>query len=392
MRPRHAAASTRGVPAGTGIHDLPTPCLLLDRSRVDANLARMRARALELGVALRPHMKTCKSAAVARSAMGAGGSPWGGITVSTLAEAAYFLEAGFDDILYAVGIAPDKLPIATALMARGADLKIILDSPEAAMAVDQAGLDAGVVFRVMLELDCDGHRAGLDPDDPALLETGEILARGRGCALEGVMTHAGGSYGCSGREQLEAMAERERSVAVAAAVALRGAGLPCGVVSVGSTPTAMSARGLDGVTEMRPGAYMFNDLMLERLGVCALEDLALCTLVSVIGRRPDTGRLITDGGWTSLSRDRGHGETGYGLVLDAEGGPMDGRVTVLETTQEHGVLARSDGRPLDLPVGTKLRVLPNHACATGACHDVYHVLGPDGRVEAVWDRCGGWYP
>ncbi|HEX3126485.1 MAG TPA: alanine racemase, partial [Thermoanaerobaculia bacterium] len=245
-------------------------------------------------------------------------------------------------------------------------------------------------------IDSDGHRAGLRPGDPRLLEIGRILHQG-GAELRGVMTHAGGSYDHPGADALTAAAEQERAAVVQCAEALRDAGLPCPVVSVGSTPTAHFARDLTGVTEVRAGVYVFHDLVMAGLGVCALDDIAISVLATVIGHQPEKGWVLTDAGWMALSRDRGTAnqpvDQGYGLVCDLQGQPYPD-VLLVRATQEHGALALREGSNEtlpDLPVGTLVRLLPNHACATAAQHDRYHLLDEDGkRITAVWPRFGGW--
>lgn len=360
--------------------DLETPALLLDRAKMDANIARMNAAVARHGVAvaLRPHVKTGKCVEAAR-AMTAGWS--GAITVSTLKEAEQFLAAGYSDILYAVGIAPNKLAHAADLVARGARLTLIVDSVAAARAVAEAGIPA------LIEIDSDGHRAGVAPGDATTLTA---IADALGPQLRGVMTHGGGSYGCSGDDELSRHAELERAGAVQAAEILRAAGYACPVVSVGSTPTALFARDLTGVTEVRVGVYVFQDLVMAGLGVCATGDIAVSVLASVIGHQVERNWLIVDAGWMALSRDRGtQGQAvdqGYGLVSGHDD------LIVISANQEHGIIADRHGRPIDLdrfPIGRLLHVLPNHACATAAQHDRYHVTDGD-RVSAVWPRFAGW--
>jgi D-serine deaminase-like pyridoxal phosphate-dependent protein len=209
------------------------------------------------------------------------------------------------------------------------------------------------------------------------------------------MTHAGSSYDCSDRASLVAVAEQERSGAVRAAERLRAAGLPCPVVSVGSTPTALSAERLDGVTEVRAGVYVFFDLVMRNVGVCEVDDIALSVLTTVIGHQADKGWAIVDAGWMAMSRDRGtqkqSRDFGYGLVCDAGGIPIDGFL-MTGANQEHGILSRPGTADDDIarrfPVGTRLRILPNHAFATGAQFPEYHAVGADGSTT-TWPRfCG----
>jgi len=373
------------MPPATDLAVLPTPALLLDEATMMRNINRLADRARALEVTLRPHLKTAKSVEAARRL--SGGQP-GPVTVSTLAEAEVFHSAGYTDILYAVGIAPAKLERVRALRDRGCDLTVILDSAGQARAAADATVPA------LIEIDSDGHRGGLAPTDPELVGIGRILHQAG--ALRGVVTHAGESYTVSGAEAHAAFAERERAACVAAAGALRGAGLPCPVVSVGSTPTAHAARDLTGVTELRAGVYMFFDLVMAGIGVCTLDDIALSVLTTVIGHQPAKGWVLADAGWMALSRDRGTAaqavDQGYGVVCDAEGRPFPGLI-VTAANQEHGVIALRPGAagPMpDLPLGTLLRILPNHACATAAQHGAYNVLPAEGGPLRVWPRFGGW--
>jgi len=371
------------------IFDLPTPAVLLDRMRLERNVARMREKVRALGVTLRPHVKTAKSIDVLRVISGGDDFP---ITVSTLAEARYFFAQGVNDILYAVGIAPVKLPEVAELIRAGCKLRIILDTAEAAEAV-RAFVDAeGVPIEALIEIDSDGHRAGVEPTDPLLIEIGRRL----GDCLAGVMTHAGASYDCRTRDEFEAMAEQERALTVEAAERLRAAGLPCPIVSVGSTPTLHYARSLDAVTEARAGVYVFGDLVQAELGTCAIDDIAIGVLSSVIGHNRQHGRVLIDAGFLALSRDRGTADLpvdwGYGAVCDPLTGKLVDDVTVSSTNQEHGIVTSRSGA-MDFgrfPIGSRLLVLPNHACATGAAHDRYFVTEGGEEIVDTWERVNGW--
>ena len=372
---------------------LQTPCLLLDETRLRANVDRLKAHLAGLGVGFRPHLKTAKSLDVARIAMT---SPGGPAMVSTLREAEYFADGGVRDIIYGVGIAPDKLARVTAIRARGADLAIILDSIEQAEAVATHVRGTGDRVPVLIEVDADGHRSGISPDDgPTLIAIGRRLAEG-GAVLRGVLLHAGDSYSLSDPAALAVAAENERGAAVKAADRLRSAGLPCPIVSLGSTPTARFARDLTGVKEVRAGVFLLGDLFQAGVGSVAVEDIALTALATVIGHQRAKGRIITDAGWMALSRDHGTAgqavDQGYGVVCDLSCRPYPDLI-VADANQEHGVVAVRRGSAAalpDLPVGSRVRILPNHACATGAQHDRYHVLDGAGTVGAVWPRINGW--
>ncbi|WP_329790520.1 alanine racemase [Lentzea sp. DG1S-22] len=361
-----------------------TPFAAVDADRLDRNALRLREHLHALGVPLRLHVKTAKSVEVA-DRVHAGGP----ITVSTLAEAEHFAGAGYRDILYAVGIDPYKLPRAATLLRRGVTLTVLLDSLAQAEAVTRFARDEDLRVPALVEVDCDGHRGGVAPSDPALVEIGRAL----GDNLAGVLTHAGESYFAHTPEALRRAAQDERDVAVTAAGTLRAAGLPCPIVSVGSTPTAHAATDLTGVTEVRAGNYVFFDLVMAGIGVCTTDDLALSVVVTVIGHQHDRNWILTDGGWMATSRDRGTQaqavDQGYGLVTDVHGTLVPG-LLMTGASQEHGVLSTRDGQPVpDLPIGTRLRILPNHACATAAQHDRYHVVRGT-TVEATWSRLRGW--
>lgn len=370
------------------LSDLATPCLLLDRAKLQRNLDIMAAAVGRHGVALRPHMKTTKSATVARLAtMGQAG----GITVSTLAEAEYFAREGFGDILYAVGIVPAKLDRAAALRRAGIDLIIVTDDPDAAAAISAHARGTGAAHRVLIEVDCGEHRGGVAPESDTLIAVGRAL--GPHCA--GVMTHAGHSYSCRSIAEVETVAEAERLAAVTAAERLRAVGLATPIISVGSTPTALHARSLAGVTETRPGVYMFQDLFQVQIGSGAPESMAVTVLASVIHRRAAENSVVIDAGGMALSKDRSTASAprdyGFGLVLDEQGRQSFGDAVVARANQEHGVVTAPRPLPLDrLGVGTLVRVAPNHVCMTAAAYDRYHVVDGDDAVIDVWSRINGW--
>ena len=369
-----------------------TPFLALDPERMERNIARLETRLRDLGVALRPHMKTHKSVEVGKR-MCRGIGP---ITVSTLREAEVFADAGFRDIVYAVGIAPSKLERVESLRRRGVELCVILDNIAQATALAELSRRTGDRIPALIEIDADGHRAGLSPDDPEILEVARALVDG-GAELRGVLVHAGESYNCATPGELAVAAENERAAVVGVAGRLRAEGHPCPVVSVGSTPTSHFARNLDGVTEVRAGVYIFQDLVMAGIGVCTLDDIAISVVATVIGHRPEKGWIITDAGWMAMSRDRGTAsqavDQGYGVVTSMDGTLYEDLV-VVRTSQEHGTMALRPGSSAslpDLPVGTRVRVLPNHACAVAAQHERYVVLatGSD-EVTAEWELFRGW--
>jgi D-serine deaminase-like pyridoxal phosphate-dependent protein len=374
------------------LQGIQTPAAIVNRVLMQHNIERMQRRMNELGVRLRPHVKTAKSAEIERAQRAAGSR---GITVSTLAEAEYFFANGVTDILYAVGISSAKLQRALELMRRGCDLKIITDNGESADAIGRFGRAAGTAFKVLIEIDTDGHRSGVKPEQQELLQLARVLQDG-GMQLAGVLTHAGSSYECDTPKELIAMAEQERAGCVLAAQRLRAAGLPCDEVSVGSTPTALSAEHLEGVTEVRAGVYVFFDLVMSNVGVCTADEIALSVLTTVTGHQSEKGWAIVDAGWMAMSRDRGtqaqRQDYGYGQVCTVDGKVIPGYV-IKAANQEHGVVARQAKMDPDIvrrfPIDTQLRILPNHACATAAQFAEYYALDQNGE-RATWERLRGW--
>ena len=328
---------------------LPTPALLLDLPVLERNCAAMQACARAHGVRLRPHLKTAKSAAVAAIATH---GEFGGITVSTVAEAAYFAARGFPDLTYAVGIAPGKIPsLAAVIRETGAAITLISDDVSLVRAAGEAALASGRTFPVLLELDTGGGRGGVAPDSRDLLPLARTIADSRALRLAGVLTHAGHSYHARGTVEIRRIAEQERAGAVLAAERLRAAGLPCETVSIGSTPTIIHAESLAGITEIRPGVYTFFDLQQAALGVCTEADIVVSVLATVIGHNRRSQRVLIDAGALALSKDASASEfrpaIGYGLVRPVRGGSLPVEdLFVADVHQEHGFIAAPAGREL----------------------------------------------
>ena len=372
------------------LQELDTPCLLLDRGRLERNAARMLGRARKLGVRLRPHVKTTKSDDIAKVALGGATGP---VTVSTLHEAEYVAAHGYDDILYAVCVSPDKLDRVARLTGRGVAVQLIVDSIDAARAISaHPGHHTALV-----EVDCGEHRTGVLPEASSLLAIAQALHAGPRTTLMGVMTHAGHSYACRDVAAIRAVATAERDAAVHAAERLRSAGLPCPIVSVGSTPTATHVEDLSGVTDMRPGVYLLGDLFQAGIQSCNMDDIACAVLATVISHQHAEGRIIIDAGGLGLSKDRSTDgasfDAGYGLVASAIDGRLLDGLRVGSVHQEHGEITVTDPALFEAhPIGSKLRVLPNHICMTAAMYDRYHLVDqPDGAVT-TWFRTNGWRP
>jgi D-serine deaminase-like pyridoxal phosphate-dependent protein len=365
------------------LETIDTPSLVLDRRRMDRNIARMRERAAALGVTLRPHLKTVKSVDIARRIVASGD----GITVSTLREAEYFADDGFIDIFYAVAIAPQKLERVAALQRRGVRMRLAVDDPAAATTLAAEAQRLGMALEALIEIDSGDGRSGIDPESERLLRIADALQGS--VSLAGVFTHGGHSYAGRSAEQHAQVAEQERRAVTRAAEQLRDAGHACAIVSLGSTPSVTHARSLDGVTEVRAGVYVLGDVFQAAIGSCGLDDIAASVLATVVGNHPERGQLVVDAGALALSKDistralGADGDSGYGLVADADTGtPIDG-LYVHGVSQEHGIVrSRSAIDHARFPVGTRLRILPIHACLTAAAYDRYHVVADGDAVEA----------
>lgn len=376
-----------------GLATLETPCLLLDRARLEANARRFLDIAQRHGVILRPHLKTSKSVDVARILTG--GRLDAPVTVSTLAEAEYFAAEGFTDILYAVGMAPGKFErVARLVNDTRARVTLLTDNLAVADAARDFADRIGVSFEFLVEVDCGDGRGGLPADGDLLVEVARRLDEGAGTAVRGVLTHAGHSYATDDPARVARLARHEHEAAACAAKRMRDAGIAVDVVSVGSTPTVAFAESFDGVTEARCGVHAFFDLDQYGRGVCGWDELALSVLATVIGHNRTSGIVLIDAGGLALSKDTSAShflpDAGYGYVCDADSLARLGALSVTGVNQEHGKIAVDDERWYDaLPIGRLVRVIPNHACFTAAAYPGYEVLD-GGRVANRWQRHNGW--
>jgi D-serine deaminase-like pyridoxal phosphate-dependent protein len=373
------------------MHALKTPAALVDLEVVERNTERMAEHIGRLGCRLRPHVKTHKCAEIARLQVR---GHFGGITVSTLAEARFFAAAGFRDITYAFPLPIDRIEEAACLSRELDAFNVLLDHPATLHELEAHSRRTGARFSVLLKVDCGYHRVGVDPDRDESVSFAAKLSQSPHVDFRGILTHAGQSYHCRRREEISRVAGKERGIMVAFADRLRRSGVRVDEVSIGSTPTMSVTDNLDGVTEARPGNYAFYDAFQASIGSCSLSDCAFSVLVSVVGHYPDQNKLVIDGGSLAFSLDPGprhvDPECGYGSFITTDGRRPMPDLHLFSMSQEHGQV-RGRG-PIDFeryPVGSRLRIVPNHSCLAAALFDRYHVVRRDDVVDE-WRPIRGW--
>ena len=336
---------------------------------LERNIARMQARCDELGVALRPHVKTHKCVEIGRMqrAMGARG-----ITVATLEEARAFADADFDDITWAFPVIAGRIGEAREIAARST-LRLIVDSREAIEALERDGFP----FHVWLEVDSGDHRSGVDPGSAAAPELARAIAGSASLLFDGILTHAGHTYRAPDLAARRAVAGEERDIMVRLASRLADEGIEVPGLSVGSTPGMTAVDHLRGVTEARPGNYAYFDGTQVALGACEAGDCALTVWASVVSSARD--HAVLDAGALALSKDTGPGDArpSMGKLFEDYAAGRLREERLVSVSQEHGVVEGP------LPVGSRARILPNHSCLTNACFDRVHAVRGEGVVD-VW--------
>ena len=376
--------------------NLPTPSLIVESKVLQKNLDRVQAIAQQAGVELRPHCKTAKSPEIARLAT-EGFS--GAITVATLNEAEYFARHGFNDITLAVNIIPSKLERVKALQLSGVTITVLTDTLEVAQAIALGAKAFPSRLPVLIEIDTGTNRTGLLPDSPKLIPLATCINESSHLDFRGLLSFGGMGYRAHTREEAADYAELERTHILEAKGHLLNADIECPVVSVGSTPNVLSAHSFKGITEIRPGVYVFGDLMMKSIGIYDYADIAVTVLASVIGHNRSQNRIYIDAGALALSQDQGYDRNGlpyapYGLIRQKDSPlPYEG-IGVCQVNQEHGFvecLNPDAPFPFDaFPIGSTLRVIPNHACHSIEGFKCYHVVDDNGQVMAEWERTNGW--
>ncbi len=370
--PDYLATVTRSLPPS--VDALPTPALLLDLDVLESNLRFMQDRADALGVRLRPHVKTHKCLEIGRMQRSMGAV---GITVSTLEEGRAFADHGFDDITWAFPLIGARAAEA-ARLAGEVDFAVTVDSERAVEWLEATGGS----IAVWLEIDCGYGRSGVPHDADRACTLAARIADSARLELRGCLTHSGHAYHAASAAEIVRIAEEERRRMVAFGERARAGGTEPGALSVGSTPGMSLASDLEGIDEARPGNYALYDYTQVQLGSCGLERCAATVLASVVSTSSGADRAVTDCGALVLSKDLGPDRPPhFGRVFaDLDGKRLDPEARVVSVSQEHALVSAA------YPVGTKIRVLPNHSCLTTAQFDHFVVV----RRNEVLDTWKIW--
>ncbi len=351
------------------LSDLPTPQVLIDRPRLFANIDRVQQLATSAGVALRPHAKTHKSPAVAKWQIEKGAV---GICCAKLGEAEVFVDAGIDNIRLPYPVNPFNAARLIALMDR-ATLSIIVDHLDVARGWSDAMLQAERALDVLVKVDVGFHRCGIDPaaDAPGFLEA---VAAMPGLRLRGLLSHAGHGYHAASEDELRSVAAAEAETLTR----LRDRATKSGIadiamfeISVGATPTLRFSAGQPGITELRPGNYVYFDRTQVALGAATLDDCALTVLATVVSK-PAADRIILDCGSKTLTNDQARG-----------GSPrrVDETLSIDRLSEEHATVRVTGGTSLQ--PGDRVRVLPNHSCVVSNLVDVVRLVDGERVIDTL---------
>jgi D-serine deaminase-like pyridoxal phosphate-dependent protein len=365
------------------LSDLPTPQVLIDHTRATNNIARVQALASAAGVQLRPHAKTHKSPAVARWQIDAGAI---GIACAKLGEAEVFVDAGIKSIRLPYPVNPANAPRLLALMDRAA-ISIIVDHQAVARGWSDAMRSAGRTLDVLVKVDVGFHRCGIDPNADALgfLQTVASLP---GLKLRGLLSHAGHAYHAASEDELRTIAGQEAETLAGLKSRAAASGIALDEISVGATPTLRFSAGQPGVTELRPGNYVYFDRTQLALGAASLDDCALTVLATVVSKHD--GRIILDCGSKTLTNDQARGITpsaGYGAVLAGESDALDyareidETLTIERLSEEHATVRVTGATRLE--PGDRVRVVPNHSCVVSNLVDVVRLVDGDTVIDTL---------
>ncbi len=354
--------------------DLDTPCLVVRKSALQKNIDEMAEYARQHGISMRPHQKTHKTAEIARMQMDAGAV---GVTCAKLGEAEALVDSGaVDDVFLAYQIVgPRKISRLLALMDR-ARVSAAVDGVEGAQALSDACVAAGKTLDVIIEMNTGLNRAGILPGEETE-RLAEKVAAMPGLNVKGIMTHEGHVAKAINQDELDSYGGDAGKAMVDTAKRLRDKGIPVDVISVGSTPGSFSTTKIDGITEMRPGTYVFYDNAIFRFGRIGPERCALRILATVVSR-PAPDRAIVDAGSKTLAMDPPPPDRkGHGYVVE------EPDAVIARVSEEHGVIEFPSGDS-SLAVGDVVEIIPNHVCPTVNLQNELFVVSDDGSIE-TWN-------
>jgi len=378
------AISVANAADGPSWADLPvaTPGLVLDLGILDRNLDEMASIAHSAGVELFPHAKTHRMAEVGLRQIAHGAD---GLCLAKLGEAEAFAAAGIKRLFVANPIVGnDKAERALAL-SRQVDLVMATDSVAAAESIGAVFAAAGETARMMLAIDSGLGREGVDAEQAP--DVAAAIHAIPGIELIGIYTHEGTTYGATDEPDLAVRARAAGTFMVEVAKSIRARGVPLPIVSLGASASAREVAHVEGVTQIRPGIYAFNDVGQIALGNATLDTTAIRVIATVVSH-PDPERACIDAGSKSLSTDlvpaSAHRDEfpGHGLIVNAPGWVID------KMSEEHGWLRwHGQGAPIPLPVGMRLEIVPNHVCMAFAMLRRASIVD-QGKIVDIWDGFG----
>ena len=350
----------------------------------------MSAHAHQLGVKLRPHVKTHKTLQAAHYQVR---DHFGGITVSTLAEAEFYAQHGFQDITYAVPLTPSKISRALQLAGMINNFHILIDHEFMVDKLAEQCARQQQKLSVLIKIDCGYGRAGLSPHDVNLVPLAHLITQEPWLNFEGILTHAGHAYDCVNFSEIKTVADQEYQAIITARDILQAHNIQVNTVSLGSTPTATAFEHIPGVTEMRPGNYALFDLFQASIGSCSPSDIALSVISEVIAFYPQRQDILIDAGALAMSKDQGathlSSSIEFGRICDLNYQTIP-HCSLVGLSQEHGKIKTSSNFDFDqIQVGTRVRIIPNHSCLVTALYDQLYVV--DGlQVIDQWSPVRGW--
>ena len=363
------------------LSDLRTPAVLIDAARVSRNIDRMQAAADARGLRLRPHAKTHKSPVIARAQIGRGAV---GICCAKLGEAEVFADSGMEDIRVPYPLHPANADRVMRLL-DVTRLSFIVDDLDVARGWSGALRDAGREADVLVKVDVGFHRCGIDPEALGAAEMVARVAELPGLRLRGLLSHAGHAYGAASESEAAAIAATEARLLVNLAAAVGQLGLPIAELSVGATPTARFSVQQQGLTEVRPGNYVYYDRTQVGLGAASWTDCALTVLARVVST-PAADRVILDCGSKTLTNDgaRAFGSApGFGVVFtDLRAEHPDESLVIERLSEEHATV-RVTGEGRHLRTGELVRVLPNHSCVVSNLVDSVWMVDDETVVDEL---------